>query len=570
MEGFSIDRELARERALTDESVLSLALSGETARAAGALLFHTDPPRAPQRLAALAAGLQRSFDSSGPPERSAALQFLFKLAVDLQSFVPEWHLARGLSADRINAMADAAIAALGGLEARDGAAAVATHGALRRSTLARLAAEAVEDKAAAEAETDRLLGRSLAEAAQGLAREIARTNLIDIARARFRDETVTEFGNDYAAFLQDMIWRGASFVTTNPVLIKVAWDTDPAVWNHRVDELISGRYDRAALHALATGPEAALADAVTAVNSVVTMAVVLENCRLLRDIFLVSGGKEGYVSLQVNPRLHDDPGRMADEALGLHRELARRLGGVPNVVFKLPSTAAGLEAASRLGAAGVGVTITLTFSVTQADAFARVLRGSRAPLSYIAIMNGRMAFPVRDELKAAGVAAGVEAARWAGVEVTRKACRRLYDAEAEGGLGVDPRAVKIMIASLRIYDDWIPDLSELWGVPLITIFPNVRRAWDSHPRPFAGNALAQPTPVDAIEVMKKSEIFRQAWWIAGDPETAKPAHPLSLDHRDAAALAQWAPMAQTLKQFIELYDQMGTMVRGRIRTLAGS
>jgi transaldolase len=271
----------------------------------------------------------------------------------------------------------------------------------------------------------------------------------------------------------------------------------------------------------------------------------------------------------VNPRLHDDPARMADEATALHRELTRRLGGVPNVVFKLPSTAAGLEAAARLAAAGIGVTITLTFSVAQADAFARVLRTSRAPVSYIAIMNGRMAFPVRDELKAAGVPGGVEAARWAGVEVTRKACRRLYGPEGEGGLGVDPGRVKIMIASLRIYDDWLPDLSELWGVPLITIFPNVRRAYDSHPRPFAGNALAQSTPADAVQTMMKSEIFRQAWWMPGDPEAARPARPLSLDRRDSTALAQWAPMAQTLKQFIELYDQMGAMVRARIRAVGG-
>ncbi len=569
MEGLSIEKELSRERALRVESVLSLALSGETPRATGNLLFHTDPRRAPGRLEAMVAGLDRAFESAAGRERTAALQFLFKLAVDLQSFVAEWHLARGLSADRINAMADAALDALGRLEERDGAVASASHAALRRSTLARLAAEAVGDQAAAESEADRLLGRSLVEAARGLVGEIARTNLVDVARARFRGETVTEFGNDYAAFLQDMIWRGASFVTTNPVLIKGAWDIDPEVWNRRADELIAGRYDRGAAQALAAGPEAGLADAVTVISSIVTMAVVLENCRLLRDIFLVSGGKEGYVSLQVNPRLHDDSARMADEAMALHRELTRRLGGVPNVVFKLPSTAAGLEAAARLGAAGIGVTITLTFSVAQADAFARVLQGSRAPVSYIAIMNGRMAFPVRDELKAAGVEGGVEAARWAGVEVTRKACRRLYGAEADGGLGIDPGRVKIMIASLRIYDDWLPDLSELWGVPLITIFPNVRRAWDSHPRPFAGAALAQATPADAVEVMKRSEIFRQAWWMPGDAEEARPAQPLSLERRDSAALAQWAPMAQTLKQFIELYDQMGVLVRARIRAVGG-
>jgi transaldolase len=574
VEGVSIEREVKRERSLTVEEVLSLALSGETDRAAGNLLFHTEPSRAPARLVAILDGLDHRFDKASPAERAAALRFALRLAIDLRSFLPQWSLAAGLPADRINALADAAAGALGGLAQRDADAAAAVRSAMRRQVLSRLAAEAVTDRQEAEAEADRVLGTTLIDAVEGIARGISTSNLTEIAHARFRGETTTEFGNDYAVFLQDVIWRGGSFVTTNPVLIKVAWDTDPELWNRRVDELILGRYDQAALRSIAAAPAAGAAQssamdaAVAAICSAVTMAVVLDNCRLLRDIFLVTGGREGNVSLQVNPRLHDDAARMAEEAQALHRELTRKLGGVPNVVFKLPSTAAGLEAAGRLGAAGVGVTITLTFSVLQATSFAAVLRQSKAPVSYIAIMNGRLAFPVRDELAAAGVDGGAAAARFAGVEVARKACRRLYSPADAGGLGVDPARVKIMIASLRDYNDWFPDLDELWGVPLITIFPNIRRAYDKHARPFAGSALMQSTPADALGTLARSEIFRQAWWTPGDPEGFMPAAALSLESHAGAALAGWAPMAQTLKQFIELYDQMGELVRGRVRALA--
>jgi transaldolase len=568
VEGVSIEREIKRERGLSVQEVLSLAFSGETDRAAGNLLFHTEPTRAPARLVAILDGLDHGFAKASPAERTAALRFALRLAIDLRSFLPQWNLAAGLPADRINALADAAAGALGGLAQRDAEAAAVVRSAMRRQVLSRLAAEAVTDRQEAEAEADRLLGTTLIDAVEGIARGIAVSNLTEIAHARFRGETTTEFGNDYAVFLQDVIWRGGSFVTTNPVLIKVAWDTDPELWNRRVDELILGRYDQAALRSIVAADAAAMDAAVTAICSAVTMAVVIDNCRLLRDIFLVTGGREGNVSLQVNPRLHDDAARMADEAQALHRELTRRLGGVPNVVFKLPSTAAGLEAAGRLGAAGIGVTITLTFSVLQATSFAAVLSQSKAPVSYIAIMNGRLAFPVRDELAAAGVDGGAAAARFAGVEVARKACRRLYGPAGAGGLGVDPARVKVMIASLRDYNDWFPDLDELWGVPLITIFPNIRRAYDKHARAFAGSALIQSTPADALGILARSEIFRQAWWMPGDPEGFMPAAPLSLESRAAAALAGWAPMAQTLKQFIELYDQMGELVRGRVHALA--
>jgi hypothetical protein len=102
----------------------------------------------------------------------------------------------------------------------------------------------------------------------------------------------------------------------------------------------------------------------------------------------------------------------------------------------------------------------------------------------------------------------------------------------------------------------------------MTIFPNVRRAYDAHPRPFDGQAVLGETPADVLETLLQSEIFRQAWWMPGDAEEHRPARVLTLEPADAEALAQWPPMAQTLGQFIQLYDQMGEMVLGRMRRLA--
>ena len=367
-----------------------------------------------------------------------------------------------------------------------------------------------------------------------------------------------------------MIWLGASFVTTNPVLVKLAWDIDPEFWNRRVDDLIAYGYRTDQLKELLKDSEGKLGIAITKVNSMVTMAVVEENCRLLRDIFLVTEGREGHVSLQVNPKNHDDSEQMVTEAKDLYGYLHERLGGVPNVVFKLPGTAAGKTAAQVLTSEGIGVTITVEFAVFQALGFGEVLSKGKMLAAYLALMNGRMAYPVRDEMKARGIEGGVEAARWAGVEVARKAYRRLYDSSAEGGLGIDCERVKLLIASLRIYDDWIPDISELWGSDVITIFPNVRRKYDSGRRDFDAKAVLKKTPAKEMEVLLKSEIFRQAWWMPGDSEEHKPGRVLTLEPDDTKSLAKWPPVRNTLGQFIDLYEQMGEMVRERIKHIVAS
>lgn len=611
----AIRKEAERERSVSADELLARIEAGDIIRATGNLLFHTEPARFEQKLETLLRDIE-SVNAAGADDMSStgeggasagmrhAIAFLTKLAVDLGSFLPEWNL--NLDPKRIAIARNDVTDLLGRLErqAPDGAEAV--REGLRREILGRLSAEAVENPAEREAENRELLGDSLLDYARNMVEQLGRSNFLRVARARKAGKTETEFGNDYAAFLQHVVRLGGSFVTTNPVLIKMAWDIDRELWNGRVDRLILTRYSVGELRRLlaeSAGTDASrasstraapdkgtqqkgsvekgppergaqettnsLAAAVETVSSMVTMAVVVENCRLLRDIFLVTEGREGYVSLQVNPKTHDEPERMVLEARALHNELEKTLGGVPNVVFKLPSTAAGLRAAEVLTAEGIGVTITLTFSVFQAVDFAKVLNRGNQLMSYIAIMNGRMAFPVRDELSGCGVPGGVEAARWAGVEVARKAERRLYEPADRGGLGVDRNRVKIMIASLRLYEDWIPDISELWGIPLITVFPNIRRAYDSRKRELHGRAVSGTTPHDSMEILWQSEIFRQAWWMPGDGKAGRPESQITLQDKDRPALASWPPVANTLNQFIDLYEQMGQRIVGRMRDIAG-
>ncbi len=563
-----IRQERAREQRVTADEVCQRISDGDIVKAVGNLLFHTEPAALDEKLRIVLGKISQAATTGDIILQTRVLDFLVNLAIGLRSLLPNWVIAGALDAAAIDALAEEVSNVLRNQADLLREAAAELMARLRRETIARLKAEGIDEESEAARIAERLMGNSLADYVSNIAGELERSNLIEVARKRLLGGAQTQLGNDYAAFLQYMVWLGASFVTTNPVLVKLAWDTDPELWNRRVDALILSQYTSDQLRNLLKGPQSQLTMAIEAINSAVTVTVVEENCRLLRDIFLVTEGREGYVSLQVNPKNHDDWQQMVSEAKNLYRSLETRFRGVPNVVFKLPATAAGKSAAEKLTSKGIGVTITVEFSVLQALGFAEVLNRGKMLVAYLALMNGRMAYPVRDEMKARAVPGGVEAARWAGVEVARKAYRQLYAPREKGGMGIDPGRIKLLIASLRIYDDWIPDISELWGCPVITVFPDVRRKFDSHRRDFTPDAVLKATPDDQLKVLLQSEIFRQAWWVPGDPEQQKPKRVLTLELKDCEALAKWPPVANTLGQFIDLYEQMGHMVHERIRNLA--
>lgn len=83
-------------------------------------------------------------------------------------------------------------------------------------------------------------------------------------------------------------------------------------------------------------------------------------CDLLLPTFKRTQGDDGYVSLEVSPQLaHDSAATIA---------AAQRLRGAvnrPNLLIKIPGTAAGLVAFEQLISAGVSINITLLFSLRQ-------------------------------------------------------------------------------------------------------------------------------------------------------------------------------------------------------------
>ena len=81
-------------------------------------------------------------------------------------------------------------------------------------------------------------------------------------------------------------------------------------------------------------------------------------CDVLRPVYDATGGLDGRVSLEVDPRLASDSAKTIAEARALWWLVDR-----PNLFIKIPATAAGLPAISQCLSEGISVNVTLIFSL---------------------------------------------------------------------------------------------------------------------------------------------------------------------------------------------------------------
>lgn len=78
---------------------------------------------------------------------------------------------------------------------------------------------------------------------------------------------------------------------------------------------------------------------------------------LLRPTYDESGGLDGYVSIEVDPRIARDADATMDSVRELHSSIAE-----PNLLVKIPGTAEAIPALRQLVGEGLGVNCTLLFS----------------------------------------------------------------------------------------------------------------------------------------------------------------------------------------------------------------
>ncbi|MCP4427921.1 MAG: bifunctional transaldolase/phosoglucose isomerase [Chloroflexi bacterium] len=138
---------------------------------------------------------------------------------------------------------------------------------------------------------------------------------------------------------QQLLNDGVRGVTSNPSIFEKAI-------------VGSADYDEAIQALVASGKSA------LEIYDALTLQDIARTADLLRPIYDETDGVDGYVSLEVSPTLaHDTTGTIA-EAQRLFAALGR-----PNVMIKVPATAAGIPAIRALTGEGINVNATLVFSV---------------------------------------------------------------------------------------------------------------------------------------------------------------------------------------------------------------
>jgi transaldolase len=99
---------------------------------------------------------------------------------------------------------------------------------------------------------------------------------------------------------------------------------------------------------------------------------VSDACGVLRQVWDEGSGRDGYVSLEVDPNLAFDAEQTEHEAMRLHEWI-----DLPNLLVKIPATVPGLTAIENVIAHGRSINVTLIFSLERyaqvAEAYIRGL-----------------------------------------------------------------------------------------------------------------------------------------------------------------------------------------------------
>jgi transaldolase len=145
--------------------------------------------------------------------------------------------------------------------------------------------------------------------------------------------------------LQNLIdTRSIVGVTTNPSIFQAALSKGSA-YDAQVKELAERGAD------------------VDATIRTVTTDDVRTACDVLAKAYQASGGVDGRVSIEVDPRLAHDTDKTVAQAIELWKIVDR-----PNLLIKIPATEAGLPAITAVIAEGISVNVTLIFSVERHEA----------------------------------------------------------------------------------------------------------------------------------------------------------------------------------------------------------
>jgi len=234
---------------------------------------------------------------------------------------------------------------------------------------------------------------------------------LQATKMRLTTERGADFWNDSCALheLGEAVGNGAVGATSNPVIVLTAVKADPGTWMPVTDELV------------ATLKEASEEDVAWRLIETIGKRAAA----LLEPVYRETGGRKGFLSMQVNPKLYRSSAKMLEHG----RALAAL---APNVAIKVPATEAGIAAGVELVASGINVNATVSFTLPQALYVAQAFEGAldRAKAAgvdmqrlhpYVTLMVGRLDDLLLRILAKEGVSIDPGYQHWAGIAVFKKA-----------------------------------------------------------------------------------------------------------------------------------------------------
>jgi transaldolase len=139
--------------------------------------------------------------------------------------------------------------------------------------------------------------------------------------------------------LRELIKAGVTGVTSNPSILQKAIAAGSA-------------YDDQLRELSRTGKSA------YEIYEALAFRDIAEAADQLRPIYDEKDGRDGFVSIEVDPKLAHDTQQTVSEARRIFRTIDR-----PNVMIKVPATAAGVPAVHTLIGEGINVNVTLIFAI---------------------------------------------------------------------------------------------------------------------------------------------------------------------------------------------------------------
>jgi transaldolase len=315
---------------------------------------------------------------------------------------------------------------------------------------------------------------------------------------------------------------GAVGATCNPVIALAAIRNHLDVWKPRIAEL-------ARIHP--TAGEAEL-------GWKVVEELSIDAARLLEPAFAASGGRDGRLSIQTDPRLHRDADALVEQAV-------RFSGLAENIIVKIPATAVGIRAIEEATYRGVSINVTVSFTVPQAvEAAAAIERGldrraadglpDREFGSVVTIMGGRLDDWLKAWTQKNRILIDPGYLEWAGVA----ALKRAHAVFTERGY-----RSRVLSAAFRNHLQW----SELQGGDLVVSPPFDWQARINENDLPVENRIDVPVDDHIVEtLLERVPEFRRAYEVDG----------MTVEEFDTFGATR-----ATLRQFLDADAQLDALVR---------